>query len=116
LHGMWEFTRAMEWSTTLETPPRASSTGPCSAGYQDTEGLTNDQGSEGRTNRAYRRNRLQRRGTRMTEVSYNDIRTGQWIKVVHEYRENGPTQPYTREWVGKVSEVSQKWLKLTHKK
>lgn len=52
----------------------------------------------------------------MIEVAYNDIRTGQWIKVVHEYRENGPTQPYTREWVGKVSEVSQKWLKLTHKK
>lgn len=52
----------------------------------------------------------------MTEVEFSDIRTNQAIKVVHEYKENGPTLPYTREWVGKVTEVSPKWLKISRKK
>lgn len=49
-------------------------------------------------------------------VTYKDIRTGQWIVVDHEFPAVPPRAAYSRRYVGKVSEASQKWLRVTAKK
>lgn len=49
-------------------------------------------------------------------VTYKDIRTGQWIVVDHEFPAKPPLDSYSRRYVGKVTEVSQKWLRVVAKK
>lgn len=42
------------------------------------------------------------------QIDFKDLRTGQWVRIVHQYKSG------KIEYVGKVSEVSQKWLKLNY--
>lgn len=50
----------------------------------------------------------------MKEIEFGEIRTSQWLRAEHAFPAHGPAMPYTRLYVGKVSEVNQKWLKVKH--
>lgn len=51
----------------------------------------------------------------MQKIEYRDIRNGSFLMVKQDMRGIGPRVHATATWLGKVSEVNAKWLKLKHK-
>ena len=52
----------------------------------------------------------------MAEISWDEVRKGDYIVVKQEMPIKGPRKIYTLEWAGQVTEHSQKWTRIKHAK